>query len=463
MYERFEKLLQKYNLLDVDKKILLAISGGVDSMLLFYLLTQLPIEKRPQLCIAHINHQLRPEADQEEHFVQELASKKNIPFYSYIWEEQLHPESGIEVSARKVRYQFFKDIMKEHDISTLMTGHHQDDQVETVLMRLARGSSLKQLRGIQESQAFSGNSQLIRPLLSFSKEEIYAYAKKNKVPFMEDESNQESIYTRNRFRQEVVPLFKNENPRFNAHIEQFISDMTDLLEIAEEPIEQAVEEAVTTEGKSIKIDLNVFDNFKSSIQRAVVTSVLKKIYQDKSESYKTSYIELIRLWLLEGEVNTHLDLQKGYQVKKEYEIAQFFKSKSRSVIVEDVVHLIEEVGKWQELSPTERIGLFPMVEGEEMVTGDDCQLLIEADRLNLPLRVRHRQPGDRMSYEGLTGTKKIKDIFIDEKIPIDLRNQAWIVEDASGEIIWLISYRKLGLFTASETDKLVYVLKYKKD
>lgn len=462
MYERFEKLLQKYNLLDVDKKILLAVSGGVDSMLLFYLFTQLPIEKRPQLHIAHINHQLRPEADEEERFVQELASKKNVPFYSYIWEEQLHPESGIEVAARKMRYQFFKDIMKEHDIATLMTGHHQDDQVETVLMRLARGSSLKQLRGIQESQAFSEGSQLIRPLLSFSKEEIYAYAEKNKIPFMEDESNQESIYTRNRFRQEIIPLLKNENPRFSAHIEQFISDITDLLEISEGPIERAVGEAVVAEGKSIRVDLDVFNYLKPSLQRAVITYVLKKIYQDKSESYKTSYIELIRLWLLEGEVNTHLDLQRDYRVKKTYCMARFFKPKSHPVIVEDVVHLIEEVGEWQELSPTERIGLFPVIDGEGWAI-DDNQLLIEVDKLNMPLRVRHRQPGDRMSYEGLAGTKKIKDIFIDEKTPIDLRNQAWIVEDAGGEIIWLISYRKLGLFTASETDKLVYVLKYEKD
>lgn len=463
MYEQFEKLLQKYNLLDVNKKILLAVSGGVDSMLLFHLFTRLPIEKRPELHIAHINHQLRSEADQEEAFVRKMTLKKDVPFYSYVWEQKIHPESGLEVAARKIRYRFFKDIMEEQNISILMTGHHQDDQIETILMRLARGSSLKQLRGIQESQVFSEKGQLIRPLLHFSKEEIYGYAEKNKLPFMEDSSNQDSIYTRNRFRQEIIPLLKNENPRFNAHIEQFVSDITDLLEIAEEPIEQAVEKVIITDKESIKLDLDIFNNFKTSIQRAVITYVLKKIYQDKVESYKTSYIELIRLWLLEGEVNTDLDLQKGYRVKKEYSIARFFKQKSHSGIVEDIVHLVEEVGEWQELSKTEKIGLFPMTIEEGLALNDDYQLLVEADKLNLPLHVRHRQPGDRMSYEGLSGTKKIKDIFIDEKTPIDLRNQAWVVEDADGEIIWLISYRKLGLFTASETDKLVYVLKYKKD
>ena len=164
-------------MLDPKTHILVGVSGGVDSVVLLHLLQAINDDTRPKISVAHINHQLRDESDSDEKFVRKLAESYRIPFYSYTWKKEEHPESGIEESARKVRYTFLKKLMKAHKIPVLMTAHHQDDQVETVLMKLARGSSLEQLTGIKLIQPLN-EGQLMRPMLTFTKGQIYEYAKK---------------------------------------------------------------------------------------------------------------------------------------------------------------------------------------------------------------------------------------------------------------------------------------------
>ena len=458
MFQNFNQILQRMNLLQADKKILLAVSGGVDSIVLLKLMLSIPTTSRPEVSIAHINHQLRTEAKDEEQFVKKLADENNIPFYSFVWSKKEHPISGIEEAARNVRYAFFKKIMTEQNLDVLMTGHHQDDQVETILMKLTRGSILEQLTGIDESQTFA-EGKLVRPLLSFEKQELFTFAKQQGLKFMEDESNFESNYTRNRFRNEIIPLLKKENNQFNQHIEQFSVDLKDLLEISKQSIQETYNLVVDVKDDAHVIEIQAYEKLSSAYQRVLLKQLLNGLYQSSTKGYKKNYIELLMNWILHGEVNTTLDLQSDLIVKKDYHTVSFQKQKTSIEEIDKYEPvIIDQVDEWIELSSTEKIGLF--VYDADEVEMDEESLLISEELLNMPLTIRHRKPGDRMQYSGLNGSKKIKDIFIDEKTPVYKRDKAWLVEDQTGEILWLISYRQKHLFTIKETDKLTYILKY---
>lgn len=455
MKQEFEHILKDYALLDANKHILLAVSGGVDSIVLFHLLQGIEEDKRPKISVAHINHQLRPESDKEAAFVEKLTEKYKTPFYSYTWEQKKHPYSGIEEAARVMRYAFFKEVMAENNIDALMTGHHQDDQVETILMKLTRGSSLKQLTGIQELQEFQ-NGLLVRPLLSFSKAELYSFAHNHALKYIEDETNQGLLYSRNRFRNQIIPLLKEENAQFNSHLEQFSKDLKDLIDIASPTIDRTFQELVLVEASSISLDVLEFFELGEAMQQALLQKVFEVLYEDTLISYKTNYIEIVRGWLQAGAVNTHLDLIGDFAVKKDYNKVVFYE-KDEEVLIEDDTFLIEELNQWVRISPTEAIGLFDYASEEETNI-----LLLEEGSVAWPLTIRHRKPGDRMTYAGLNGTKKIKDIFIDEKVPVNERDTTWLVEDAAGVIIWLVGLRKMRLLSPPETDKLTYIVKYKK-
>ena len=466
MIEKFKKNLEHISLLDSEKTVLLAVSGGVDSVVLLNLMNEIPDSKRPQLAIAHINHHLRNKSNSEEKFVKSLAERNSIPFYCYHWQKKDHPDSGIEKAARNVRYEFFEMLMTEHKIPYLMTGHHLDDQTETILMRLTRGASLDQLLGIKSKQFFplKGDAgYLIRPLLDYSKKDIYQYAEAHQLRYVEDESNQSLDYTRNRFRNEIIPLLKEENLRFNDHINQFRRDLTDLIEISQEPINKAYEETVREEKNQLYLNQKKFQDYSEALQKAVITKILKKLYNQQDEQYKTNYIQLIYDWLFDGEVNSSLDLTAGYHVEKGY-LETVFKKKATDIsTVSDREIIINRVNHWFQLSETESIGLFEMDSTiEQSKDLEREELLIAEEHLHLPLTVRHRRAGDRMTYQGLEGRKKIKDIFIDDKIPRKEREKTWLVENDKGEIIWLISHKKMSLFTNLETDKLFYNLKYVK-
>ena len=461
MFQDFNQILQKNNLLNADKHVLLAVSGGVDSIVLLHLMHSIPKEIRSKLSVAHINHQLRPEADNEEIFVKQLAHKYQLPFYSYLWNKVDHPKSGIEEAARNIRYSFFKRIMKEQKIDILMTAHHQDDQVETILMKLTRGSTLAQLTGIQFSQSFS-EGELVRPLLSFSKEALYAFAKEQQLAFVEDESNVELTYMRNRFRNQIIPLLKEENNQFNQHVVQFAVDLTDLLEVSKDAITEKFDRVIRKNKDEWVLDIPKFSELSVAYQRLVLKHLLDVLYHKEENLYKANYIELIQDWIIQGEVNTQLDLQNDNVAKKEYNTVSFTKKKDIDHPIDKQEFTIQHLNQWVQLSKNEKIGLFILDDTMEIVD-NEYVLFIDEEKLHLPLTIRHRQPGDRMRYVGLNGSKKIKDIFIDDKTPIKQRDQAWIVEDCLGAIIWLVTYRKMSLFTAQETDKLTYILKYKKD
>ena len=463
LYTQFEHMLERYNLLKNDKKVIIAVSGGVDSIVLLHLMQSISADRRPEIIVAHINHELRPESGQEEMLVRERAQQYGLSFYNHTWLKSEHPPSGIEEAARNIRYRFLKEIMAETAASFVMTAHHQDDQVETILMKLARGSSLQQMTGIEEAQTFA-QGQLLRPLLPFTKEAIYQYAEINGLLYMEDQSNQTLNYTRNRFRNAIIPLLKEENKQFNTHINQFKSDLQDLLTIASTPIDKNFNELVTSEPGQIAFHQEVFHAFDEPMQRALLRKLLDSVYAEKEQTYKTNYIGLIQNWLRDAEGNSHLQLTGGVTVEKSYQDIKVYQSTDSKNYSKDPSTYIslDDTGQKRSLSESESIELNTITQKElaSLAADDPNYFVFQSDAVVFPLTIRRRLPGDRMQYQGLGGTKKIKDIFIDDKTPLKERDKAWIVEDATGQIVWLISYRKMYLLSQQETDKLTYILKY---
>ena len=457
MYEEFVKELLKLKTFTSEMNVVLAVSGGVDSIALFHLMRTF---NHANLSIAHVNHSLRPEAYSEEAFIRTLAEKHQVPAYYYYWDKEVHPQTGIEEAARKIRYSFFKQVMDETNADVLMTAHHQDDQVETILMKLTRGSTLEQLTGIEAEQPFH-QGVLIRPLLPFPKKALYDYAHRHHFQYVEDETNKDLLYTRNRFRNQIIPLLLNENNQLNEHVEQFSSDLSDLLFIAKEPIERAYTDLVRSYANTFEFTLNDYTSLSQPLKRAVLKELLQNIYDGKEHMYKTSYIDIIMGWLKEAEGNSQLDLTGDIVVKKAYnQIVFTTKTKSEPTQQQNKI-VLETLNEEVELSKEETLTIAEWTDSKEEPEGANDFFVFHSGAIELPLTIRHRQPGDRMTYEGLTGSKKLKDIFIDAKVPLEERDQTWVVEDATGKIIWLIGYRKMYLLSRLETDKLTYIIKYK--
>lgn len=468
MYKHFSDEFRNLYEYRQQEKIVLAVSGGVDSIVLFHLMQRFSKEHNLDVTVAHVNHHLREEAHDEEAFVKELAATYQIPCYVHHWPKKDHPPAGTEEAARKMRYQFFKEVMELTDASLLLTAHHQDDQVETILMKLTRGSTLEQITGIEKIQPFH-NGFLVRPLLSFPKESLYEYAHTHNIRYMEDLTNQELLYARNRFRNQIIPLLKDENRQFNKHVEQFSLDLRDILKIAKGPIQEAYGQIVKANKSTYAFEIDEFHQLSLPLQRAVLKRLLENVYEDTQEDYKTSYIQLILDWLVEADGHSTLHLTADMAAEKSYNTVTLKKQEQETLPSDKktVFTLTKSTDRIQ-LSENEtltirRVENIREKNPKEYMNETVDTLIFPAEKELFPLTIRHRQPGDRMTYQGLKGSKKIKDIFIDEKISLEKREKAWLVEDKDGRIIWLIGFRKMNLLSDKETDKLTYILTYEKN
>lgn len=452
--QEFISFVKKEKLWSSSDTVLIALSGGVDSIVLTHLLHNLPKNLRPHVYLAHINHQLREGSVSEESYIKELAENLTIPLYTHTWNKELHPKTNLENKAREMRYDFFDKVMDKNDISILLTAHHLGDQAETVLMKLIRGGLIENKRGIELKQPFRGR-KLIRPLLPFAKQLLYNYAHENNLTYFEDQTNHTDLYERNRMRRNIIPNLKRENPNAEKHLYDFSNELKDLIDIVTPVISEKKETFLTRENNSWKLSLNDFQQEKWSIRYYVMIEILKEVFID-SQSFNKKHVELLLEWLDTSTPNSSYQLSNDWIVQKEYQTAFFQKvmnensSKSHTFILNE--------NEWIRLSSTEKVGLFTE---EKKVENSDLVIYCKSGEISLPVTIRHRENGDRMTLKGRKGTKKIKDIFIDQKIPAKERDEAWVLEDARGQIIWLVGYKESQLSKDLITDKMNYIFLYR--
>ncbi len=434
-------------------------------MALLQLTAQLPETCRPTISVVHVNHQLRPSADQEAEAVANAAAELGVPVYTHKWEKELHPKSGIENAARQERYRFFKQVMKENNIQKLLTGHHKNDQAETVLMRLVRGSALPQLQGILESRSLfaDGSERVIRPLLEVSKAELYQYAEENQLLFFEDESNLELDYTRNRYRHLIMPMLKKEHEEVEDHLADAAAQLQDLIKITTPLIEEKAKEALIFYEKGVKLNREKLIAEPESWRRLILKQLLDQLYDPSEQFYKKKHIELLNEWLTSTKANSTLDLPGHFKGIKEYSefwirqvLPEVEKSGSDLERIDERIEL--PMGEWRTLPYGASIGLFRSTDLPEIKRTKTAILYFDRQAVKVPLTIRHRQNGDRIKLKGMSGSKKISRILIDQKIPTAERKKAMVVEDRNQEILWVVGLKESQFSILPASDRVQYVL-----
>lgn len=454
LFAEFVKQCQEERYWTKEDRVLLAISGGVDSMVLLDMMQNLPANSRPWFGVLHVNHQLRAASNEEEQYVQALCQAADIPFFATKWAKEAQPASNTENAARQFRYAFFKEQFRTHKATHLVTAHHGDDQVETILMRLVRGGSMESMAGIKRSRPFL-TGKLVRPLLPYTKEQLYEYSEIHPIHYFEDETNQNMDYTRNRFRNQVIPLLKEENSRLVNQFAHFASDLEDLLSVARVESQRLLQQ-LTIHHPDGKCELNriLFAHVDESRQRLVIQELLTQLYEGEEAAFQKNHIQAIQELAVGEKPNGQLSLPGNWIVERAYDKI-FFSSAIKKESL-DLEPLELRLGEWVKLPQGGQLGLFP--EESAVIQKHGSLLWLDAAQIELPLMIRQRRPGDRMSLKGTNGTKKIKAILIDQKVPRRQRDELRVVCEGSGEVIAFLDYKDSRLSIEPETDTIKYIL-----
>ena len=386
--QKFRKRMQEKRYFQNHRKVLVAVSGGLDSMTLFHLLYQNREELEIELGIAHVNHKQRPESNMEEKELSNFAQQLGVKFFSSNFSGDFSEEK-----ARQFRYRFFEEIMLREGYTALVTAHHADDQAETVFMRLLRGARLRHLSGMTEVQPFA-NGELIRPLLYFHKKDF------PDILHFEDKSNLQNDYLRNRIRNLYLPSLKKENPRFKDSLISLGKEVEDL--------QTALSHL--TQGLDIT-KLEVFERQIPEVQNFLLQEYLKEFPSLKLN--KKQFAEI--LGILRNKANYIHPLKDGYELVKDYKHFEIRKISRRSDLKVESILLkcgnLLQFGEYQ-------FSFGSPLEGENVQA-------ISVSR-ETPILLRHRKTGDFLRLKG--HHKKLRRLFIDQKIPFEEREKAIIVE-----------------------------------
>mgnify|MGYP003083059206 FL=1 len=386
--QKFRKQMQEKRYFQNHRKVLVAVSGGLDSMTLFHLLYQNREELEIELGIAHVNHKQRPESNMEEKELSNFAQQLGVKFFSSNFSGDFSEEK-----ARQFRYRFFEEIMLREGYTALVTAHHADDQAETVFMRLLRGARLRHLSGMTEVQPFA-NGELIRPLLYFHKKDF------PDILHFEDKSNLQNDYLRNRIRNLYLPSLKKENPRFKDSLISLGKEVEDL--------QTALSHL--TQGLDIT-KLEVFEQQIPEVQNFLLQEYLKKF---PSLNINKKQFEEI-LGILRTKANYIHPLKDAYELVKDYKHFEIRKISRRSDLKMDSILL--------ECGNQLQFGDYQFSFGTPL-EGENVQAIVVSRET--PLLLRRRKTGDCLRLKG--HHKKLRRLFIDQKIPFEEREKAIIVE-----------------------------------
>ena len=418
----YDYLLNFIKLNSLDK-VVVGVSAGPDSMALLYILEDLRKQIDFKIIVAHINHNVRRESREEAAFLEDYCNKHNIVF-EYMKIEK-YGDDNFHNEARNIRYNFYKSLIKKYNANYLMTGHHGDDLMETILMRITRGSSLKGYSGFS-SYVDMGYYKIIRPLIVVTKDEIESFNEKNKISYRIDKSNYKDKYTRNRYRMNVLPFLKEEDKQVH---EKFLKFSNTLMEY-----DDFIESMMASFIKLVYCDgvVNIVEFIKlpKLIQKRIIDYLYEKIYLDDLFLINDKHQQLFFDMVYSKKANLTYNLPNDYLLIKSYDKIYFKKMiddiNSYDILLDDYVKLSN--------------GMILEKVSSIDTNGNDVLRLLSSDVV-LPLRVRTRKNGDRMkTFNG--GTKKVKDIFIDKKIPIDKRDSWPIVVDSSDKIVWIPKLKK---------------------
>ena len=427
MLEQFQKHVQNHFPFLEGKKILLAVSGGMDSMVMCQLFQQTGF----QVALAHCNFQLRGiESFEDQQFVENYCNQHQVPYYSTIFDTNAFAEDyqlSIQMAARELRYNWFYELLDQEAYDYVATAHHANDNLETFLINLSRGTGLDGLVGIPAI-----NERIIRPLLPFGREEIEIYAKSNSILWREDSSNAETKYLRNKIRHDLIPVLKEINPDLLSTFEKTQSYLREA--------QQMVEDA------SILIYQQVASEVESDIHFDV-----KKLQQ------LPNYNSYLHRWLTEfgfSDWTTIYDFvasQTGKQVfSKTHRLLKDRNTLILSPIAEqDQVTYFIEKGQKDVKVPL----IMTLSKVTDISTSSNSSIFVDEDKLTFPLQLRKWQEGDRFQPFGMGGqSKKVSKLLKDEKLSLFDKEAVWLL-CSNNLIVWVIGIRADERFKIADSTK----------
>jgi len=419
-----------------DSKLLIAISGGIDSVALIHLLHHLNFD----ISLAHCNFQLRgSESDLDEEFVKKLATNLNIRCHTISFDTNAiskEKKVSTQMAARDLRYNWFDKLVNENNYKYVLTAHQKDDVLETFLINFTRGTGLDGLTGIPEI-----NNNIVRPLLVFTRNDIENFAKENNISWREDKSNASTKYLRNKIRHDVIPVLKEINPGLMDSFDNTLNHLKGSQNIIKDAVDTLKKEATIFENDILKINIEKIKYFDNP--KAYLFELLKEY----------GFSE----W---NDVVTLLVAQSGKQVfSKSYRLIKDRKYLLLTEIDDEdstQSYTIHNLNK--DFTSNDFTLKFKLDGGFDQQSSSKKLVSLDFDQLSFPLTIRKWQHGDFFYPTGMKGKKKLSDFFNDEKMSILEKEKAWILTTSKNEIIWVIEKRLDKRFQiSSATDKTVTI------
>lgn len=422
-----------------EESVVLACSYGPDSMVLLDLLQK----ENLNIIVAHVNHKLRTESDDEEIKLKEYCLQNNLILEDMCINE--YPKGNTEMNARVIRYKFFEQVLKKYNSKYLFTAHHGDDLIETVLMRLTRGASFKGYAGFTDKNK-QNNYEIVRPLIYTTKEDIILYAENNHISYAIDYTNKENKYTRNRIRHNVLPELKKENKNVHKKFVKF----SKLINEYEEFFNRETSIIFQRLYLNNKIDLNEFYLLEDLLKKRLLDKILFEIYEEDINIISDVHTDLIMNLVESDKQNSFVILPKNIKITKFYNILEFNYheniSTSYNYTLKNEVDL--ELGK------------ISKVKSSDILKSNNL-IRLDSKEIKLPIFVRTRKIGDKIEVKNLGGSKKINDILIDNKISTKKRDIYPIVTDSDDKILWIPGLKKSKL-DKQKSESYDIILKYEK-
>lgn len=442
MQGKLEAFVSENNLFCKNDRILIALSGGVDSVVLAHLM----LKANYDIALAHCNFHLREEeSNRDEAFVRSWAEKngvrlfvKEFDTFSYMKENKL----SLEMAARDLRYQWFDSLLKEYGFSYLATAHHLDDSIETFFINLLRGTGIAGLHGIQAK-----NDKIIRPLLFATREEILSYAKKNSISFVEDSTNSETKFTRNKIRHNLFPVLRELNPNFEFALKKDIEHLRDTEFVFRREIEKVKQEIIEKEK----------DVFKIKIERLQELTPLNiYLYEILSEyGFNETHINDILLCLSENSGKQFFSKTHRLLKDRQYIFIDKIKDESKNdffLINQEQGSLIYPLRMQMEVM---RDLKFVNISKSKNIA------MLDFDLLKFPLVLRKWRQGDCFVPFGMKKEKKLSDYFTANKYSLIDKENQWIL-CSEEKIIWIVGERIDNRFRISNTTKNILKIEVEK-
>ena len=409
-------------------KLIIAVSGGVDSIVLFHLCLKLKLN----FFVAHCNFKLREkESDLDEKFVRDLAIKHNIKFYTKSFNTKKlssNYNKSIQMAARELRYSWFEELSKELNVKHILTAHHLDDSLETFLINLSRGSGIDGLLGIPRV-----NDTVYRPLLIFKKDEILSYAKENEISWREDSSNRKQDYLRNQIRIEVLPKLKEINPNLLDNFSKSIDRLQQSKSIIKDKIDDFIKNVSFTRDEKIYFEINKIKK---------VTNIDAYLYE-LLKRYNFTQWDDIR-GLLDSQSGKQI-ISKTHKLLKDREHLILVKNSE----VENKTALINKSSKEVAVS----LGKIKLSIAKKISKEDSDVIYLDSAKLNFPLKVRNLLSGDYFYPFGMNGKKKVSKYLKDKKISVFDKDKVLILETSKNKIIWVVGMRLDDRFSVTDNTK----------